>query len=86
VEKKKDKLTSLLQMLNILGVPIYSYERFLEFKKAYDVHILEKLLVERSLARKEENWLKADEIRETLLERGIELEDSSTKTSWKYIR
>ena len=84
--EKKDKLTSLLQMLNILGVPIYSYERFLEFKKAYDVHILEKLLVERSLARKEENWLKADEIRETLLERGIELEDSSTKTSWKYIR
>jgi cysteinyl-tRNA synthetase len=38
---------------------------------------------ERNLARKEKNYKKADEIRRSLLSRGIVLEDTPSGTIWK---
>jgi cysteinyl-tRNA synthetase len=38
---------------------------------------------ERTLARKEKNWKRADEIRMDLLSKGIVLEDSPSDTTWK---
>jgi cysteinyl-tRNA synthetase len=41
------------------------------------------LINERVQARKDKNWKRADEIRNELLEKDIELEDTSTGTIWK---
>ncbi len=38
---------------------------------------------ERNLARKEKNWIRADEIRNDLLSKGIVLEDTASGTIWK---
>ncbi|MCX8034500.1 MAG: cysteine--tRNA ligase, partial [Thermodesulfovibrio sp.] len=44
---------------------------------------IEKLIIERSQARKDKNWQRADEIRNKLFEKGIILEDKLDKTVWK---
>jgi len=41
------------------------------------------LINEREQARKDKNWKRADEIRNELLEKNIELEDTSSGTIWK---
>jgi cysteinyl-tRNA synthetase len=44
---------------------------------------IEELINERTQARKEKNWHRADEIRNFLLTKGIILEDRPDKTVWK---
>jgi cysteinyl-tRNA synthetase len=44
---------------------------------------IERLIVERTEARKEKNFKRGDEIRDLLLEKGIQLLDSAQGTSWK---
>ena len=44
---------------------------------------IEKLIEERQMARKEKNFARADEIRDTLLEMGIVLEDTREGVKWK---
>jgi cysteinyl-tRNA synthetase len=48
-----------------------------------DVEYIEKLIQERTAAKTEKNWTKADEIRNILLENNIELVDSKEGTIWK---
>jgi len=49
-----------------------------------DIEFIENLIKERNKARKEKNWPKADEIRDTLLSYNIELVDNKEETTWKY--
>jgi cysteinyl-tRNA synthetase len=44
---------------------------------------IEKLIIERSLARKEKNFKRSDEIRDQLLAIGVILEDTKTGVKWK---
>ncbi len=44
---------------------------------------VERLIVERAEARKEKNWARADEIRDTLAEMSIVLEDTPEGTRWR---
>ncbi|MGV1098756.1 cysteine--tRNA ligase [Thiovibrio sp. JS02] len=44
---------------------------------------IEQLIRERTAAREEKNWARADEIRDQLLARGIEIKDSSGGTTWQ---
>lgn len=44
---------------------------------------IEQLISERNQARTDKNWQRADEIRQALLNKGIELEDSKTGTIWR---
>jgi cysteinyl-tRNA synthetase len=44
---------------------------------------IEKLIEERNQARREKNWKRADEIRDSLLKKNIILEDGRGKTTWK---
>lgn len=46
---------------------------------------IKALIDERNRARDERNWVRADEIRDELLKRGIQLEDSAGGTIWKKI-
>jgi cysteinyl-tRNA synthetase len=44
---------------------------------------IDALVAERDQARADKNWARADEIRDLLTDRGIVLEDSAGKTSWR---
>jgi cysteinyl-tRNA synthetase len=44
---------------------------------------IEKAIKERTAAREEKNWVRADEIRDQLLAQGIDLKDGPTGTSWQ---
>jgi cysteinyl-tRNA synthetase len=44
---------------------------------------IERLIEERQTARKNKDYAKADKIRDTLLERGIILEDTREGVKWK---
>jgi cysteinyl-tRNA synthetase len=48
-----------------------------------DAPHIETLIQEREKARNDKNWARGDEIRDLLLEKGIALEDSNGKTTWK---
>ena len=55
------------------------------YKKASDElsEEVEKLIKQRSEAKENKNFELADEIRNTLEERGIEIKDTPEGTSWK---
>jgi cysteinyl-tRNA synthetase len=44
---------------------------------------IERLIEERTAARKEKNWARADEIRDLLIEQGILLEDTAQGIRWR---
>ena len=44
---------------------------------------IDKLISERNAARNDKNWARADEIRDTLLARNIELKDGPAGTTWQ---
>lgn len=74
-----NELNELLRvMTDICGLIIDKKEEKLE-------DTVEALIEERQLARKEKNFAKADEIRETLLGMGIELLDTREGVKWKKI-
>ena len=47
---------------------------------------IEKLIEERTKARKSKNFQKADEIRKKLSEKGIEIEDTPDGTIWRSLK
>ncbi|MCX7817098.1 MAG: cysteine--tRNA ligase [Syntrophales bacterium] len=50
-----------------------------------DLNEIEKLLEERHQARLKKDWVKADEIRQKLLEKGITLKDTPKGTEWGFV-
>jgi cysteinyl-tRNA synthetase len=54
-------------------------------KRGIDVAVIESLIEDRRMARLARDWKKADEIRQTLSERGVTLKDTSTATTWKIV-
>ena len=48
-----------------------------------DSELIEKMIQERSEARSQKDWAKADSIREKLQEMGVVLEDSPQGTTWR---
>ncbi len=67
---------TLEKLCNVLGIITEVKEEILDSE-------IEKLLEERQQARKEKNFARADEIRNTLLEKGIVLEDTREGVKWK---
>ena len=63
-------------MADICGLILEKKEEILEEE-------IEQLIQERQQARKEKNFARADEIRNTLLEKGIVLEDTREGVKWK---
>lgn len=69
---------TIQQLCEILGIETAKKEELLE-------EVVEQLIEERQLARKEKNFVRADEIREELLQKGIILEDTREGVRWKRV-
>ncbi len=85
--------TTLKKLAGIMGLLGEDPARYLARKKekslrALDITVqeIDRLIADRSAARKEKNWARADEIRDTLLARGIELKDGPGGTTWDIAR
>ncbi len=66
------------ELTGILGI-VYNEK---SEEEADDAAEIEALIAERTAARKEKNWAKADEIRNKLTEMGIILEDTAQGVKW----
>lgn len=66
----------LYQLTDVLGLIVEKKEEMLDEE-------IERLIAERQTARKEKNFARADEIRNTLLQKGIVLEDTREGVKWK---
>ncbi len=79
-ESSKAYLQALLEMIvkltDVLGIVVEEKEELLDGD-------IEALIQERQAARKERNFVRADEIRGELLARGIILEDTREGVKWK---
>ena len=74
-----ERLYDVLQTLTeILGFSLEVKEEILDQE-------IEDLIAQRQAARKEKNFQKADQIRDTLLEKGILLEDTREGVKWKRV-
>ncbi|MCL0838954.1 cysteine--tRNA ligase [Klebsiella pneumoniae] len=78
--------TTLKDLGNVLGLLEQSADAFL--KNRSDLHtaelqLIEKLIHQRSEARRMGKWDKADRLRNELAEQGIDLEDVGENTSWR---
>ncbi len=65
----------------ILGILQQEPEKFLH--GGLDKNKIEKLIAERNIARQNKNWKQADQIRDELINMGIELEDTHEGTIWR---
>ncbi|KTD23656.1 cysteine--tRNA ligase [Legionella israelensis] len=86
VNKRYDPVlvATLKHMASILGIMQSSAISFLQGGlKEVDKKEIEDLIQQRLEARAQRNWQKADEIRDLLILKGIELEDGPTGTSWR---
>ena len=72
-----EKLYGILgQLADIMGLVLEQEEELLEEE-------IEELIAQRQAARKAKDYQRADEIRQTLLEKGILLEDTREGVKWK---
>lgn len=72
----KDLFDKLLKMTDILGIAAVKEQGLLE-------EDIIKLIDERTEARKQKNWARADQIRNELSAKGIILEDTKDGVKWK---
>ncbi len=83
----KDRLLGMAKIFGILQVePTVFFEKALEMllaSKSISKEDIETLIRERTLARQNKNYTKADEIRKKLSDLGIELEDTPSGTSYR---
>jgi cysteine--tRNA ligase len=71
----------LKALANLLG--FLQDENFLLGKDESDTAWIDTLIAQRAQARLSKDWAKSDEIRDTLLAKGIVLEDGPQGTSWR---
>ncbi|STX29054.1 cysteinyl-tRNA synthetase [Legionella beliardensis] len=75
---------TLKKLAGVLGLLQSSPKEFLQAQAAeVDKELIESLIEERQAARAAKNWQQADEIRATLLNYDIELEDGPDGTTWR---
>jgi cysteinyl-tRNA synthetase len=82
--KSESLAVTLKYLAGTLGLLQESAESFLQAGLAEgDIALTTQLIEERLQARLKKDWGRADEIRDMLLERGIELEDGTEGTTWR---
>lgn len=86
IEEKKKYKSVLLSSAKLLGLLYQDPENWFKniaSNDGIDDAKIDAMIKERTEAKKEKNWAKADEIRNCLKENGIILEDTPNGTSWK---
>jgi cysteinyl-tRNA synthetase len=74
-----EKITATMhQLCDILGIQLHQEQGLLDAD-------VEKLIEERQQARRDKNFARADEIRNSLLAMGIALEDTREGVKWKRV-
>jgi cysteinyl-tRNA synthetase len=69
---------------NLLGFFLQEPSQYFHNRKSIDKHYVESMIEKRKEAKLAKNWALADQIRDELKEKGIELEDNPNgSTSWK---
>jgi cysteinyl-tRNA synthetase len=85
--KARDELKRAAEVLGMLKQAPTDFFAFKKDKTLQDVLVdhaqIEKLVVERSQARREKNWARADEIREQLKKWNVLVEDRPDGTIWR---
>ncbi len=82
--KQAQSYVALLKQLGgVLGFLQQDPPTFLQKTDSISAEEIEKLIQERHQARAKKDWATADNIRNTLLKRGIVLEDKGDQTLWR---
>jgi len=71
----------VVAMLEVLGLSVDTSNQTNQEHRALDL-LIRTLIAERNKAREEKNYQRADQIRDQLIEIGIELSDSTSGTHW----
>jgi len=83
----KYEISTIAEVLGVLNTAPADYQARLKGRKSADLNIaveeIEKLVAERTAARKAKDFKRSDEIRSHLLDLGIELLDGPSGTEWK---
>ena len=80
VSKLRNQFLAGAWLLGLFNVPVRNY--FQPGDKGTDASVIEKLIQERNDARRRKDFARADEIRDELASKGIELEDTRDGTRW----
>jgi len=88
--KLEELFADLKKMAGILGILQQPWKVFFDARtdrQLQDITLsseeIDALVAERTAARKNKDWQRADEIRDSLAEKGIVLEDKADGTHWK---
>jgi len=81
-QKNKEVLEEIIKFYQELAGGILGILKDFDQEESFQQEI-KKLIEEREKARKERNWVKSDQIRDKLQEKGILLEDTSDGVRWK---
>jgi cysteinyl-tRNA synthetase len=88
LKQLQDDRHHLFSAAAILGILEESPEDFLKKLSSYaesiDADEVERMIAERTRARADKDWAKADAIRDRLQEMGVVLEDGPDGTTWRY--
>ena len=72
---------------SFIGLLTNTKEEWTEFKKSKSILTEKEILLkiyERNKARERKNYKLADQIRNELLDKGVLIEDTDGKTTWKF--
>ena len=86
ISQAESLATLLLQLSQLLGIlNLKSSQWFQNIEQGpLSTPVIEDLIAQRQLAKKEKNWMEADRIRDQLNAQGIQLEDRGDQCHWKY--
>ncbi len=85
LEKDRHQLFSAAAILGMLDEsPEDFFKKLSSYAETIDADEVERMIEERTKARADKDWAKADAIRDRLQDMGIVLEDGPHGTSWRY--
>jgi cysteinyl-tRNA synthetase len=80
---EKSLAPQLRALGGLLGLLQRAAEAFLQGEAPVPVEEIERLIAAREDARRSKDFKAADDLRRKLLDKGIVLEDSGSKTTWR---
>jgi len=83
-QKNKEVLEEIIKFYQELAGKLLGILKDFDQEESFEQEI-KKLIEDREEARKEKNWVKSDQIRDKLQEKGILLEDTPNGVRWKKI-